>query len=505
MALTKWQPPALRSADNGRVTWVELFFDLIYVAALIQLGDRLSSDVSWAGIGQFLGSFVILWWTWTGTTAFMNRFAVDDIVHRTLTFVQMFAVGNFAIIATTADVDRSRWLIVAYLAARLPLLAMYVRVRHRLPHVRAFTDLYLGVFTVSGAALVASLVVPAPVRYWIWAAALLVEFSAPIVSIKRSTAPPTHDEHFQERYALFTIIVLGETFVKTLSEITNAGVTLETQVFGAGAFIMLIALWWTYFDDVAESHIRPTSALARAKPKNRLIWVYVHLPLTASLTAFGVASKKIVGIEAFGDSFTDTYAWLLVGALVSALLSVAVLDAVTASPHFAIDQRTRVGSRLVAAAVLAPVGALMAGGQVNAAVGLSVVSIVVVAQIAIEVVVATRSERQLGRRLTDQLRVSGGSCEHLERAVLPAEAGRPSTCLTCDELGLTWVQLRLCVACGHVGCCDDSRGQHARAHHVDSGHVVIASLEPGDRWAHCYVDDVTDFNWLRSTEPERPS
>ena len=66
MALTKWLPPTHRhtiEGDQGRVTWLELFFDLVYVAALIQLGDQLSSDVTWDGLGRFVGVFTVLWWT----------------------------------------------------------------------------------------------------------------------------------------------------------------------------------------------------------------------------------------------------------------------------------------------------------------------------------------------------------------------------------------------------------------------------------------------------------
>ncbi|MDH3682343.1 MAG: low temperature requirement protein A, partial [Acidimicrobiia bacterium] len=162
MALTKWQPPALRHevAVDGRVTWLELFFDLVYVAALIQLGDRLSSDVSWSGAAAFVGSFVILWWTWTGTTAFTNRFAVDDITHRVLAFVQMFAVGNIAVLAATNPENWERWLAVAYVMARVPLLAMYLRVRRSMPSARPIADLYLRFFGVSAGLWLLSIAVP---------------------------------------------------------------------------------------------------------------------------------------------------------------------------------------------------------------------------------------------------------------------------------------------------------------------------------------------------------
>jgi len=130
MALTKWLPPTRRhtlETDQSRVTWLELFFDLLYVAALIQLGDELSSDVSWGGVGRFVGVFTVLWWTWTGTTAYTNRFAVDDVVHRLLVFLQMFAVANVALFAVGPNDNRWAWLAVAYVASRMPLIAMYVR------------------------------------------------------------------------------------------------------------------------------------------------------------------------------------------------------------------------------------------------------------------------------------------------------------------------------------------------------------------------------------------
>lgn len=63
-------------------------------------------------------------------------------------------------------------------------------------------------------------------------------------------------------------------------------------------------------------------------------------------------------------------------------------------------------------------------------------------------------------------------------------------CPTCIEMGDTWVHLRFCVTCGAVGCCDDSKNQHARKHAAAGGHPVIRSKEPGDSWAYCYEHDM---------------
>lgn len=80
------------------------------------------------------------------------------------------------------------------------------------------------------------------------------------------------------------------------------------------------------------------------------------------------------------------------------------------------------------------------------------------------------------------------TCSHLDqiREVGPATEG----CEECLALGDTWVHLRQCVTCGHVGCCDASRNQHATTHFAATGHPLITSMERGEHWLWCYVDEV---------------
>jgi uncharacterized UBP type Zn finger protein len=77
------------------------------------------------------------------------------------------------------------------------------------------------------------------------------------------------------------------------------------------------------------------------------------------------------------------------------------------------------------------------------------------------------------------------SCEH-ESGVDPIPP-RTQGCEECLRQGTKWVHLRLCLSCGHVGCCDSSPGRHATRHFRETSHPVMASLEPGERWAWCYV------------------
>ena len=79
-------------------------------------------------------------------------------------------------------------------------------------------------------------------------------------------------------------------------------------------------------------------------------------------------------------------------------------------------------------------------------------------------------------------------CTHLDqiRDVTPASQG----CADCIALGDTWVHLRMCMTCGYVGCCNDSKNIHAARHYKETGHPIVRSIEPGEDWLWCYVDEV---------------
>lgn len=78
-------------------------------------------------------------------------------------------------------------------------------------------------------------------------------------------------------------------------------------------------------------------------------------------------------------------------------------------------------------------------------------------------------------------------CSHLDH-VLAVEPRTPAGCEKCLELGSRWVHLRLCLECGHVGCCDSSPNMHATKHYHATHHPVMKSFERGENWGYCYVD-----------------
>jgi len=344
---------------------------------------------------------------------------------------------------------------------------------------------YLTAFGLGGLLWAISILLPEPLRFVMWGLAVLIEFVTPIVATRKLTGPQMHEHHLRERFAIFTIIVFGETFVKTLTTLAGRGISLESQIFGGLIFLTAAGLWWTYFDDIADSDIRHHNQLFR------LGWIYMHLPLAAALTAFGVGSKKIVAIEALGDEVKGTYLWLFGGSIVAALVATAVLDFLTVSPHFAINRRLRIGAPLAAAvAILATITVF----DSPAVLVIAVVTAIVIAQIAVEVIRALKADRFIAARVEEELDRAGEACEDLATAT-PLIPPPHAACALCVEAEKQWVELRQCQSCGYVGCCDDTEGRHATAHWEESGHRVMASIEDGAEWAYCYAHEAVENPW----------
>jgi uncharacterized UBP type Zn finger protein len=81
-----------------------------------------------------------------------------------------------------------------------------------------------------------------------------------------------------------------------------------------------------------------------------------------------------------------------------------------------------------------------------------------------------------------------GKCKHLSEVheVTPSAQG----CEDCLKTGDSWVHLRMCLTCGHVGCCDSSKNKHATKHFHASSHPIMKSIQPGEQWGWCYVDEI---------------
>ena len=170
------QPPRLRTIESGeddrRATWLELFFDLVFVAAVAELSLNLIDDPSLGGLLGYLGLFVPVWWAWMGFTFYANRFDSDDLAYRLLTLAGMFAVAALATTVHGALDDGQLGFTIAYVSIRCALLFLYGRA---IVHVEVGRRLAAWYFTVFGFAVLiwtASLLFGGPLRYWLWALAL---------------------------------------------------------------------------------------------------------------------------------------------------------------------------------------------------------------------------------------------------------------------------------------------------------------------------------------------
>lgn len=79
-------------------------------------------------------------------------------------------------------------------------------------------------------------------------------------------------------------------------------------------------------------------------------------------------------------------------------------------------------------------------------------------------------------------------CEHVQQ--IKTRTPNTNGCEECLKMGDRWVHLRVCLICGHVGCCDSSKNKHATKHFHETGHPMVMSLEPGEVWGYCYADDI---------------
>jgi low temperature requirement protein LtrA len=214
--------------------------------------------------------------------------------------------------------------------------------------------------------------------------------------------------HMAERYALFTIIVLGESFIKIIGAVADHGVTISTRVHGALALLIVTGLWWTYFDDVADSPIKSRSGNV---PKVAL-WTVLHLPMTMGLTAVGVGLGKLA-LSDIGEPMDASAAWLLIGALLLVLLSIAGLDMITRNRHFGVTERDRLIPRFGAMALLVLLG--LVNSEMSATVFGVAVAVIVIGQIAVEVVVAKRADQAMRVEVEEVMRsaLADARCEHL--------------------------------------------------------------------------------------------
>src|SRR5438128_1960586 len=173
-------PPRLRTAEDPaaerHASWLELFFDLVFVVAITELSRLLVLDHSAGGFLRFAALFVPVFVAWQGYMAYATRFDTDDLGFRLAYFAAMLAIAAMAVlIDDVAHGVHTAAFAVAYVALRSFMLALYGRAWIAVPEARPLIRFYGGGYGIGAAIWLASLAVDTPYRYWLWGFAQLIE------------------------------------------------------------------------------------------------------------------------------------------------------------------------------------------------------------------------------------------------------------------------------------------------------------------------------------------
>lgn len=375
-------PPRVRTLEDGaddsrHATWLELFFDLVFVVAVAQLAEALSHDLTIEGFLVFGGLFVPVWWAWVGYTFYADRFDTDDVVHRVLMLAAMFAVAALASVVPDAAQGDTAPFALAYVAVRAIVIALNARAWLHLPAARPLLNAYIPAFGVAALLMLASTAVAAPWRYWIWAVALTLDLGTPLASRRRIQLVPIHASHIPERVGLFTIIVLGETVLAVVLGTTAVAWTLESGLVAVLGFALGASFWWLYFD-----YLDGESLLIRS------IWagqayLYSHLPLMAGVISLGVGVKHAIG-DTSEAGLADSHRWVLCGGLALAFGALAAIHLVSSRSRRDADLWLRLGVVAVALAVA------LAGGGLDPLPVVAILAVAVVASVGLELTMHDR-------------------------------------------------------------------------------------------------------------------
>ena len=347
------EPPRLRTRGRGvdeerRATWLELFFDLVFVAAVGQLANALAAEPTATRFFQFLGLFVPVWWAWMGFTFYANRFDTDDLLYRLLMLLAMFCVAVLATTIPSVFRGATEGFPLAYVAVRFVLVTLYARASRHVPEARALARSFLGAFSFALLIWLSSLLVDAPWAYVLWGVALAIELVAPIPAWRLLRDAPVDRRHLPERFGLLTLIVLGESVLAVVLGVSKVSWDTGSGAAAASGFVVAAALWWIYFDFLDEG------ALTSRGIFGGLTYTYVNYFVVVGLAALG-AGVKLAVLAAGGDHHYDGTSWVLSAGLALTMVGLGVIQLVAGTVVVDMDVVLRLGTAALALALI-PLG-----------------------------------------------------------------------------------------------------------------------------------------------------
>jgi low temperature requirement protein LtrA len=283
------------SPEDQNVTFVELFFDLVFVFSVTQVVGLLHAELNWLVVGQVILVFWLVWWAWTQFTWTLN--AADTTHHWVvLGTLAATAVAFFMAVALPdAFQDRSLWFAVTYILVRVIGLALVGWVVSQDPSQQATIRTFTVISAGGLIAVLAGGITGGTLQYWFWGLAIVLDVVAAAAGAQREGLK-LHPEHFAERHGLFVIIALGETLIVAAGQVTNALWTSDLITVAVLAVVITCGLWWSYFPRAKPVLDRAleSSAGAGRSTLARDVFSLAHFPMLCGVIAYAVAIEEAV-------------------------------------------------------------------------------------------------------------------------------------------------------------------------------------------------------------------
>jgi low temperature requirement protein LtrA len=238
---------------NRHATWLECFFDLIFVVTIDDVTQVLShtreGHLDPLQFCKFVLTFIPLWWVWSSHTMYANRFDADDRKHRLATLFIMFLLIISSGLIGQRFLASFGAIVICYAGSKYIIAMMYFVSKYRHKESVALTT-SVGWVIVAGTTIsLASILFPAPQRYVVFYLGILFDLVAFIFVLpRRLQAIPVHTEHLIERVGLLTIIILGESVSSLATGLANISWTAQRLLAAGTGFVMIAGIWWVYFD-----------------------------------------------------------------------------------------------------------------------------------------------------------------------------------------------------------------------------------------------------------------
>ena len=346
---------------HGKVTNIELFFDLVFVYAVTQLSHTLLHDLSLLGALHVLLLFLAVWWVWIFTGWITNWLDPERLAVRLLLLVLMFAGLLLSTALPGAFAEHGLIFAGAYALMQVGRSCfMLWALRHSpLAARRNFYRITTWLVT-SGVLWIYGGFIGGEARLFCWATALTIEYLGPamffyVPGLGRSSSTEWDVEggHMAERCSLFVIIALGESVVVTGSSFAGGARTLDAWMAFVIAFVGCVAMWWIYFDIGAERGSRSIRESADPGRTARLGYTYLHLLIVAGIVVGAVGDELSVSHpHAIADAAQVA---VLIGGPTLYLLGNALFKMTVNHPNFPLSH---LGGLVLLLALLIPASTL---------------------------------------------------------------------------------------------------------------------------------------------------